>query len=696
MRCLLLTLVLAALAPAQTVLCIGDSITAGAGLAPEHHWHRLLEERLGGDAAVTALGVGGATMLRGTDRPLVETEAWLRAPDAPVDVAVVMLGTNDSVLGRRRCWEQRGHLEEDVDFLLDEVARRFGAPRVLLCSPPPMFPGKPGLDAAREADLTERAPRLRELARRYRDLAPGRPNVEFLDLARALSEEHVTDGVHLTPFGAAALADQVAAILRTEAGPWELVLEDAEVRRSEYHGFRRVDLTLASGAACVVVQPHRTLVGRPWLWRARFFDHQPGLDLALLDLGFHLVYVDVANLYGAPAAVARWEEAYALLTALGLGPKPVLLGLSRGGLPVLEFATRHPDRVGAVVLDNAVCDFRSWPGGRSGKRSDGDWSRLLVAYGLTDEQAMEDGRSPLERLAPLSEAGVPVHVLVGTADVVVPPAENGEALLARYGGPATAWRKPGRGHHPHGLHPPAPLVRALLRELDVDTYNAAAAAQPSVEYRGHPAGWGGGSWWDQLRHMRRLAGSHPELEVVFFGDSITQGLTGAQARVTRAGGGRPIDRFEGAISLGLSGDRTEHLLYRAEHGALALLDPRVIVVQIGINNIHGARHTGAETAEGLERLVSCLREREPQARLVLCGPFPCGRTPDDPRRVAIEAVHARARSLADGEQVQYVDLRPLFLDELGAPNERMAGDALHISPAGQEAWMEALASHLKE
>ena len=225
MRRLLLTLALAALTPAQTVLCIGDSITAGAGLAPEHHWHRLLGERLGGGATVTAIGVGGATMLRGTDKPLVETGAWRKAADAPVDVAVVMLGTNDSVLGRRGCWEERGHLEDDVAFLLDEVARRFDAPSILLCSPPPMFPGKPGLDPARAADLGERAPRLRELARRYRDLALGRPNVEFLDLARVLSQDHVTDGVHLTPFGAAAIADQVAAILRTEARPWELVLE---------------------------------------------------------------------------------------------------------------------------------------------------------------------------------------------------------------------------------------------------------------------------------------------------------------------------------------------------------------------------------------------------------------------------------------------------------------------------------------
>ncbi len=304
----LLALLLAALAPAQSVLCIGDSITAGSGLAPEHHWHRLLGERLGPGATTRALGVGGATMLRGTDRPLVATRAWQEAVDAPVDVAVVMLGTNDSVMSSRRCWAEVSHLEEDVEFLLDQIAERFGAPHVLLCSPPPMFPGKAGLKPERAADLQERAPRLRELARRYRDLALDRPGVEFVDLARVLGEGQVTDGVHLTPFGAEAIAGRVATVLRTNSEDWSLDLAQLEPRAGDYHGFRRLDLKLPGGAACIVVQPNSTLKGRPWLWRARFFDHQSELDLTLLDLGFHLVYVDVANLYGAQPAMERWRR----------------------------------------------------------------------------------------------------------------------------------------------------------------------------------------------------------------------------------------------------------------------------------------------------------------------------------------------------------------------------------------------------
>lgn len=471
LRPLLLCALFAAPCAAQDIACLGDSITACGNLPEASRWTALLQQRLGSDAQVARLGAGGTTMLSGTDRPYLESEAWLSGKQIEADVAVVMLGTNDTVQARRRCWDQVEHLEQDVRALLDAVAKRFSGPRVLLCSPPPMFPNKEGLAAERAADLAERAPRMAHLARTYRAIAAATPGVQFVDMARVLNAELVTDGVHLTPAGSSAIAEHLAELLRVELDPSppqvQVALADHGItfQQGEFHGFPRLDFRLpANGAACIVVRPHMVAAGRPWLWRARFFGHQPALDVALLERGFHLAYIDVTNLYGAPAAVERWERGYGLLhVGLGLAPKPILLGLSRGGLPVLNFARAHPDRVAALILDNAVCDLRSWPGGRSGERSENNWTRALAAYGLTEAQALEDGHSPLDDLAPL--VGIPAHVLIGGADKVVPPAENGELFLTRLralGGSVTPWRKPGLGHHPHGLDPVAPLVRALL------------------------------------------------------------------------------------------------------------------------------------------------------------------------------------------------------------------------------------------
>ncbi|QDU67504.1 GDSL-type esterase/lipase family protein [Engelhardtia mirabilis] len=691
-------------AGAQSVLCLGDSITAGAGSPPgTAAWPELLAQRLGPGAQVAVIAAGGASLSSVAARPLLETAAWKDFESTGFETAVVVLGTNDSVAaGEASPWEDLERFDADVERLLDAVRGRFAVDHILLCTPTPMLAQAPGLSPERRADLTARAPRIQTFGARYRALAKARPDVEFVDLGSVWGPDQVVDGVHPNAFGAAALADHLASILRIERDP-----EPAPIRgrllegplgcsETDYHGFDRLEFGLpGDGAGCTLVLPRFVAAGRPWIWRARFFGHEPALDVALLERGFHLFYCDVAGLFGAPAAMARWDAAYSIVVdELGLGPQPVLHGLSRGGLPVLEFAIAHPHRVGAIVLDNAVCDFRSWPGGRNGQRSDADWLQLLEVWGLTDEDAMAAGNGALERLAPLVDAGISVHVLIGTADRVVPPEENGLALLERYrsaGGDATLWSKPGEGHHPHGLEPVAPLARALLRDVGIDRHNPATWPLPSVEYRSSAAGWGpDSSWSDQVERMAALAEANPQRDLVFLGDSITQGLTGAGDRLSHPNGPRAIDRFERAICLGLSGDRTEHLLYRIEHGALAKLAPRVIVLQIGVNNVNSAGHTGPEVAGGLQAVVESLARNQPQATVLICGPFPVGLDPDDPRRSALDAVHGRARVLAARDGVEYLDLRPLFLDEDGHTNGRMAADAIHVTAEGQVAWMDAI------
>ncbi|MFT4542390.1 MAG: lysophospholipase L1-like esterase/pimeloyl-ACP methyl ester carboxylesterase [Planctomycetota bacterium] len=698
------TLVATGSALAQTIVCIGDSITQGqSNVEQSVAWPTLLGSRISSDTRVVNLGVGGATLLRDTDQPYLGTKRWLDAPELQADVVIVILGTNDSVLQEsRRCWDAVEHLQRDLDAMLAAIGKRYEGARVLLCSPPPVFPKKGGLKEARAADLSERAPRLTQLAQAYRTEAEERTFVDYVDLSRVMNAGQVTDGVHPNPFGAASIADHLAAILRTPQDPSGIdivtrigtVTSDSQL--SEYHGFPKLDFVLAgSSEAYSVVRPHRVAAGRPWIWRARFFGHEPSLDLALLERGFHLVYCDVSNLYGSKQAMERWERAYQLFhVLLEFSEQPILHGLSRGGLPVLNFAIRNPERPAALVLDNAVCDFRSWPGGRNGKRSDADWTRLLNAYDLSDEQALSFEAGPLSQLDALAKAQLPMIVLMGTADVVVPPDENGERVVTRYeelNGPLDVWRKPGLGHHPHGLHPVAPLARTLLRITGIDEFNPAAHPVASVEYRGAPAGWGAGSSWaHQVESMRALAQDNPDIELVFFGDSITQGLTGSSQRLTQTGGKRAIDRFEHAISLGLSGDRTEHLLYRIKHGALAVIDPKVIVIQIGVNNLNSAGHTGHEVAEGMRALVTRLRRAEPQAELILCGPFPAGKSADHPMRAAIDTIHTTNAELGRVTGIHYLDLRPLFVDEDGQPNDCMRGDAIHISGAGQEAWMAAI------
>jgi pimeloyl-ACP methyl ester carboxylesterase len=237
-------------------------------------------------------------------------------------------------------------------------------------------------------------------------------------------------------------------------------------RRSRWEGFDRYDFD-HTGRLATVVAPARPAEGRPWLWRAEFFGAFANVDRALLARGWHLAYLDCRNTFGNDETMGRWDSFYTRLTAAhGLSPLPVLLGMSRGGVFAYRWAARHPDRVGLIYGDAPVCDVKSWPGGlMQGKGSPKDWKVFQAAYGFTEEQARAWRGNPIDILAPIARARLPILHVVGLADDVVPPAENTAVLKARYealGGKITVIEKKGIGHHPHGLADPAPIVDFIL------------------------------------------------------------------------------------------------------------------------------------------------------------------------------------------------------------------------------------------
>ena len=261
---------------------------------------------------------------------------------------------------------------------------------------------------------------------------------------------------------AAAWWPQVSA--KAEGAISAEVLSEAGIVPTEgkFHDFKQFKFALPEdGASCIIVSPKIAAAGHPWIWRARFWGHQPAFDKAMLEKGYHIAYCDVANLFGAPKAVQRWDTFYALTQKLGLGAKPVLEGMSRGGLIIFNWAKANPDKVTAIYADNPVCDIRSWPK----KKSKPDWKQCLSAYGMAEEEGVEFNGNPTDALEPLAKAGVPVFLVLGAKDDVVPIAENADILERNYkalGGSVRRWVKPNANHHPHGLHPPDELVTAVL------------------------------------------------------------------------------------------------------------------------------------------------------------------------------------------------------------------------------------------
>lgn len=236
---------------------------------------------------------------------------------------------------------------------------------------------------------------------------------------------------------------------------------------SDWNGFERHDFTF-DGRGAIIVKPHEKAEGRPWVWRARFFGHRPEVDIALLGKGCHLVYIDVAGMFGSPQAVALWDAFYAYLTAEhGFADKTALEGLSRGGLIVYNWASVNPEKTACIYADAPVCDFKSWPGGKgAGNGSPDDWKKCLEAYGLTEEEALDYRHNPIDNLEPLASHHVPLLHVCGGADTVVPIEENTRIMEKRYrnlGGSIAVIVKDGVGHHPHGPDDPSPIIGFILK-----------------------------------------------------------------------------------------------------------------------------------------------------------------------------------------------------------------------------------------
>jgi len=243
--------------------------------------------------------------------------------------------------------------------------------------------------------------------------------------------------------------------------------------KSDFHGYDCYTFR-HNGQQSIVVTPHECADGKPWIWRARFWGHEPQVDTGLLEKGFHVAYTDVGGLFGNPKAVERWNAFYTYLTEeQGFSKTPALEGMSRGGLIIYNWAAANPDSVSCIYADAPVVDFKSWPGGKGvGKGSPAEWKKCQKVYGLTEAEALAYTKNPIDQLAPLAKTGIPLLHVCGGTDKVVPVSENTAIIEKRYralGGDITVIIKKLTGHHPHCLKDPAPIIDFVLKHTKKDS-----------------------------------------------------------------------------------------------------------------------------------------------------------------------------------------------------------------------------------
>jgi lysophospholipase L1-like esterase len=161
--------------------------------------------------------------------------------------------------------------------------------------------------------------------------------------------------------------------------------------------------------------------------------------------------------------------------------------------------------------------------------------------------------------------------------------------------------------------------------------------------------------------------------VLFLGDSLTEGFDVAAWREHMV----PRDVF----NAGISGDRTEHLLWRLQHGNLAGPPPKAVVVLIGTNDI-GHGRSPEVAAEGIRANLQYLRRHLPQARILLLGLWPRDAAPDGRLRRGTVAVNRLIQRCGDNGAVVYADIGGELLDPEGRLTPEISPDRLHFSALG--------------
>lgn len=450
------------------ITCVGNSITQGAALEhPETDGYPAqLQKLLGTAYEVMNFGVSGTTVIQTTDNAYTATDKYAAALKSNPNIVFIKLGTNDSRLPYRL--EIEKSFDKDYKTLIHSFTTLASKPRIILLLPVASYL----TDTSRQTDaaITQFIiPHIRQIA--YEE------KLETIDLhAITLNKpELFPDQLHPSAAGATIIANRLyeAVIAKTTAGfdIFQKIKQPYKV--SSFYGYDCADFNF-NGREAKIVKPRVAAPGHPWIWRARFWGHEPQTDIALLDRGFHVVYCDASELFGNAEAIALWNAFYTFLNKAGLAKRAAMEGMSRGGVYVYNWAAVNPNKVACVYADAPVLDLRSWPGGKGkGPGSKADWEIFKKDYGYTTEEETANFKNnPLDKVAEIVKGKYPMLHVVGDADEVVPVEENTnlfEKKIVALGGNIKVIHKPGVGHHPHSLANPQPIVDFILQATEKST-----------------------------------------------------------------------------------------------------------------------------------------------------------------------------------------------------------------------------------
>ena len=232
-----------------------------------------------------------------------------------------------------------------------------------------------------------------------------------------------------------------------------------------------------------------------------------------------------------------------------------------------------------------------------------------------------------------------------------------------------------------------------------DPYGLAGKTHSAVTPVEQRAPWAV-EWW-MPRHgavLGRVAQGNVDL--IFVGDSITNSWERSGKEIWNE-----YYAPRNAVNMGFSGDRTQHVLWRLEHGEIDGISPKLAILMIGTNNTkyqtdNAEDNTAEEVADGIKAICAAMRIKLPNTKILILTIFPRGdvaQRKDKTQNASFNPLWAKnnraselASQIADNKMIYYLDINQVFLDENGVLTREMMPDLLHPKVKGYKLWAEAM------
>ena len=250
------------------------------------------------------------------------------------------------------------------------------------------------------------------------------------------------------------MAALVAAQMVQAGSLTEKIAKDCKVLGTDvFAGGERTRFEFEGCEAWVVEPPAGVAVaeGSPWTWTMQwataFVSRTPVSKLLAKGWRHVTIMTFQHRMDEKGLEISRKFQDY-LVGKLGFAPKACLIGMSWGGFFSTRYAKYNPGRVKAIYYDCPLMNFEK--GGYTNGKGEGPWTQRVPAEGWTASPEM-----PVNMAGAIVSQDIPVLLLYGGADNVVPPAQNCELFVPRYkwlgGEDLTVVRRGAYGHHPHGV-----------------------------------------------------------------------------------------------------------------------------------------------------------------------------------------------------------------------------------------------------